>query len=78
MAFLTRGKHARPAELEELTRTIDAELESARTQALADPGPDPKTQALGVFAGDEPVHPAASTWFRGGPAMRPADQGRAP
>lgn len=73
--FLLEGGHAGEAELEALRREVDALLDAARTTAVADPMPDPATQALGVFAeGPQPL-PSSSTWYRGGPPLRPADLG---
>jgi pyruvate dehydrogenase E1 component alpha subunit/2-oxoisovalerate dehydrogenase E1 component alpha subunit len=74
-AFLEDGKHVSQAEMATIDEKISAELNAARDQAVSESFPSPDTVQHGVFEDGTQPWPDVSTWFRGGPANRPADLG---
>jgi len=72
-AFLENGKHVSQAEMATIDEKISAELNAARDQAVSESFPSPDTVQHGVFEDGTQPWPDVSTWFRGGPANRPAD-----
>lgn len=52
-AFLLEAKKAAREAIEDIDRSIDAELEEASEKALADPLPEPETACTGVYAKEE-------------------------
>ena len=71
--FLEKGEHLSQAEMSAIEETISAELNAARDQAVGESFPSPDTVEHGVFEDGTQPWPDVSTWFRGGPANRPAD-----
>lgn len=72
-AFLNDGKHLSNDELETIVKRVSDELNAARDQAVTEPFPSAETVTHGVFEDGTQPWPDVDTWFRGGPANRPAD-----
>lgn len=69
--FLVQGKHATQSQLDAVRTTVDAQLDAAREQAVAEPLPDPATQEPGVWAHESSPLPPVETWMSQGPRHRP-------
>lgn len=72
-AFLEEGNYLSQDEMNAIDKQVSAELNAARDQAVSESFPSPDTVTHGVFEDGTRPWPDTSTWFRGGPANRPAD-----
>ncbi len=68
--FLIDGGRTSAEVLAGVRAEIEAQLNAAREQAVAEPFPEAKTQEHAVFADTPAAHPTPDTWFRGGPPHR--------
>lgn len=71
--FLLGGGHSGADVLEIQQTEVDAALDAAREQAVAEPFPGTEQLTAGVFDDGATPWPSSSTWFRGGPPHRGED-----
>ncbi|MDP7038384.1 MAG: thiamine pyrophosphate-dependent dehydrogenase E1 component subunit alpha [Myxococcota bacterium] len=68
--FLVKGKYTSKKALEKIRTEVEAELDAARDQAVAEEQPDAQTHLQAVFDDGNTPWPHYETWWRGGPTHR--------